>query len=192
MLETLSGFSIIEWIGLITGVIYVVLSARNRIECWYFGIISCACIAYHDFLGGLQLYSDGILQIFYIIMGFIGLARWRNVKVTFDAKFLTHILIILIGILVSLIYGYLMSAFSNAAFPRVDAFTTVFSIIATIFLVNRQVSAWLYFVIIDLVMTYLYYVRGWELYALLYMIFTAFAIYGSYNWLRLFRQNLNN
>ena len=191
MLETLSDFSIIEWIGLLTGIIYVILSAQNRIECWYFGIVSCACIAYHDFFGGLQLYSDGVLQIFYIIVGFVGLIRWKEVSVSFRVNGWSHFVIILVGIGIAGFYGYLMNHYSQAAFPMIDAFTTVFSIIATIYLVNRQVSAWVYFIVIDMVMTYLYYARGYELYAVLYALFTIFAFYGVYHWSRLFRQNLN-
>ncbi len=191
MLETLEGFSFLEWLGLLAGIIYIILSAQNKISCWYFGIISCACIAYHDFFGGLNLYSDGVLQIFYIIMGFIGLVRWKEVSLSFKVGIKTHLLAGLAGILFSLLYGFLMKKYSDASFPLVDAFTTVFSVIATIFLVNRQLSTWLYFIVIDIVMTYLYYVRGWELYGLLYLIFTVVAIYASWNWWRLFRLNLN-
>lgn len=191
MLETLRSFSVIEWIGLITGIVYVVLSAQNKIYCWFFGIVSCACIAYHDFFGGLKLYSDGILQIFYIIVGFVGLYRWKNLEVSFKSTWQTHVITIVLGIIVSILYGRLMGSLTDAYFPMVDAFTTVFSICATIFLVNRQLSAWLYFVVIDAMMTYVYYVRNWDLYALLYLIFTLVAIYATWNWLRLFRLNLN-
>ncbi|GLR19207.1 nicotinamide riboside transporter PnuC [Portibacter lacus] len=192
MIETLSSFSWIEWIGLITGVIYVVLSAQNKVSCWYFGIVSCACIAYHDFFGGIKLYSDGVLQLFYIVMGVVGLLKWREVSIDFKADWKSHLISIVGGSILSVLYGYLMGKFSDASFPMIDAFTTVFSIIATIYLVNRQLSAWIYFVIIDAVMTYLFYVRGWELYALLYLIFTLVAIYAVWNWTRLFRTNLNS
>ena len=191
MLETLSSFSVVEWVGLVTGVIYVVLSAQNKIYCWFFGIVSCACIAYHDFFGGLQLYSDGLLQVFYIVMGFIGLYRWKNVEVSFKNTPKTHLYVAAVGVAISLLYGYLMSMYTDTYFPMIDAFTTVFSVIATIFLINRQLSAWLYFILIDVVMTYVYFIRDWELYAALYFIFTIVAIYASWNWLRLFRLNLN-
>ena len=192
MLETLRSFSLIEWTGLSTGVVYVILSAQNRISCWYFGIVSCACIAYHDFFGGLNLYSDGVLQIFYIIMGIVGLIRWRAVNISFRANVFIHIYSIIGGVVLSVLYGYLMARYSDASFPMIDAFTTVFSIIATVFLVNRQLSAWIYFIVIDLVMTLLYYERGWELYALLYLIFTMVAVYASWKWWQLFRLNLNS
>jgi nicotinamide mononucleotide transporter len=191
MLETLRSFSIIEWVGLLTGIVYVVLSAQNKISCWYFGIVSCACIAYHDFFGGIKLYSDGVLQLFYVAIGIVGLYRWREVQLSFRSSWRTHIAAIILGVILSLVYGYIMNVYTDAFYPWVDAFTTIFSVIATLFLVNRQLSAWIYFVIIDLIMSYLYYVRGWELYALLYIIFTGVAVYAVWNWFRLFRFNLN-
>lgn len=186
--ESLLSFSILEWIGLITGIVYVVLSAQNKIICWYFGIISCACIAYHDFFGGIKLYSDGVLQIIYIIFGIIGLYNWRKKKISDDTRVLIpqyrnlHLIALTGGSLLSLGYGYLMGSMTDTAFPFIDAFTTVFSIIATVLLVDRKLSAWIYFIIIDAIMTILYFVRGWELYALLFLIYTVVAVYAVWKW----------
>lgn len=191
MLETLRSFSILEWTGLLTGLIYIVLSAQNKISCWYFGIVSCACIAYDDFFGGLKLYSDGVLQLFYVIIGIVGLYRWKEVEVSFRPSLRINAGAILVGVLLSLVYGYIMSFYTDTFYPWADAFTTIFSVIATLFLVNRQLSAWLYFVVIDLVMAYLYFLRGWELYALLYIIFAVVAVYAVWKWRQLFILNLN-
>ena len=48
-----------------------------------------------------------------------------------------------------------------------DAFTTIFSIIATFFLVRRKLDNWMYWVMIDAVYVYLYASRGAFLFALL-------------------------
>lgn len=185
--SNLIGFSWIEWLGLVTGIIYIYLSANNKISCWYFGIISCACIAYHDFFSPLKLYSDGVLQIIYIIMGIAGLLRWKNKSVEIDAvgkgsSVRVHLIAIVIGILLSIAYGKLMATFTDAALPTVDAYTTIFSIIATLFLVNRMISAWVYFIVIDIIMTYIYYDRGFPLYSALFLIYTVFAVYALWKW----------
>ncbi len=187
----LAQFSFLEWIGLFTGIIYVILSAQNKIICWFFGIISCACIAYHDFYGGLMLYSDGILQIFYVLMGFFGIYHWKKNKLIDDVDIKStkslkmHFAILLIGSIISFGYGYLMNRYSNAALPFVDAFTTIFSIAATILLIRRQLTAWIYFVFIDLIMSFVYYIRSWELYALLYFIYLIVALFAVWNWKRM-------
>lgn len=193
--DSLLQYSTIEWIGLFTGIIYVILSAQNKIICWVFGIVSCTCIAFHDFFGGAKLYSDGILQLFYVGMGFFGLIQWRKSKVTNDfnleqrSNVKNHLVIICTAIFISIFYGYLMKSATDAAFPFVDAFTTVFSIAATFLLVYRKLSAWLYFVVIDIVMMYLYYQRGFDLYMVLYLIFTLFAVYGIWNWTRIMKRS---
>lgn len=191
IIATLAGFSWLEWLGLITGIIYVVLSAQNKIVCWIFGIISCACIAYHDFFGGLKLYSDGVLQIIYIIMGFYGIYVWKVRQIINDSNFkdtsilTNHIYILLIGAALSIVYGIIMKTFTDAAFPYIDAFTTVYSIIATYLLVQRQLSAWIYFIFIDFIMAVLYYIREFELYAFLYLIFGIVAIRAVGHWHKL-------
>lgn len=198
ILESLSAFSFIEWLGLLTGIIYVILSAQNRIICWLFGIISCTCIAYQDFFGGMKLYSDGILQLFYIVMGFVGIFQWRKRKINSDVNvnnestMIQHLLIIGVAIVISLTYGWLMRKYTDAAFPLLDAFTTVFSVIATFLLVYRRLSAWVYFVVIDIIMTYLYFIRGGELYALLYLIFTLVAIFALWNWLQISKSRISS
>ncbi len=191
ILESLSNYNYIEWIGLITGLIYIFLSAKNKITCWYFGIVSCACIAYHDFFGDLKLYSDGVLQLFYILAGFWGLYQWSRKEISHDtdlkqsSNVRIHGIAIVIGLLLSLVYGYLMRKWTDSAFPIIDAFTTVFSIIATVLLTNRNLSAWVYFVIIDIIMTVLYTLRGFDLYALLFLVYTIFAIYAIWHWPRI-------
>lgn len=191
ILESLASYSLLEWTGLITGIIYVALSARNNIICWIFGIVSCACIAYSDFFGGTKLYSDGVLQIFYILMAFWGIHQWRKSEITPDLKVVNlqtlrlHAAILIGSLLISGLYGWIMNSFSDAAFAYIDAFTTVFSISASILLVYRFMSAWIYFFVIDLVMTILYFIRAADLYAVLYLIFTFVAIYAVWNWSKL-------
>ncbi|HLF62372.1 MAG TPA: nicotinamide mononucleotide transporter, partial [Saprospiraceae bacterium] len=70
ILTSLLHQSTTQWIALITGLIYVVLAAYEKPLCWPFGIISCSVIAADDF-AVFQLYADGVLQIFYVLFGFL-------------------------------------------------------------------------------------------------------------------------
>lgn len=198
ILTSLSEYSFVEWLGLLTGIIYIILSARNQISCWLFGIISCTCIAYHDFFGGIKLYSDGVLQIFYVLMGFYGIYQWRRRSIKSDIEMQSqsnlklHILVVVGSAFASLLYGFLMNEFTDAAFPYIDAFTTFFSIAATFLLAYRMISAWVYFVIIDLIMSLLYFNRGSDLYGVLYLIFTIVALYAIWNWTSLEKSRENS
>jgi nicotinamide mononucleotide transporter len=70
----------LEWAGLITGILYVFFASKQRSICWVFGIISSACIAWKSFTD-YKLIADGILQVFYILIGFFGLYQWLSGRV---------------------------------------------------------------------------------------------------------------
>ena len=67
---TINTFSIIDWIGLITGLFYIFLVVKENSWCWLFGIVSCSCIAYADFTV-YDLHADGGLQIYYVLMIYV-------------------------------------------------------------------------------------------------------------------------
>ena len=68
--------------------------------------------------------------------------------------------------------------------PIVDAFTTVFSVFATYMVTKKILGNWLYWIVIDLVSSYLYLVRNLEMTALLFMVYTIIAILGYLSWIK--------
>lgn len=184
-----------EWAGLVTGIIYVLLAAREKASCWIFGIISCSCIAYKDIFD-YHLYADAGLQLFYVAMGVIGLIQWLRMDQRTGQplriqklSLKSHVLILFIGIVISIPFGYLLNHFTDAAFSYLDSVTTIFSIIATILLIQKYLDNWYYWIIIDIVYIYLYMNRGGFLFALLMFIYTVIALFGLFAWLRKYRAN---
>ena len=66
--------------------------------------------------------------------------------------------------------------------PLLDAFTTVFSIIATLMVIKKVLENWLYFIAIDIASIYLYYSRDLNQTAILFLLYSIIAIVGYYNW----------
>jgi nicotinamide mononucleotide transporter len=88
-----------------------------------------------------------------------------------------------IVILVSAVFvGYIMSSFTDAAVPYVDALTTTMSIAASILLLKKVWENWIIWIVMDLIAIPLYYSR--ELYVIsgLYVIFLGLATYGAFTW----------
>ena len=184
-----------EWTGLVTGIFYVLLAAKEKASCWIFGIISCGCIAYKD-ITEYHLYADAGLQLFYVVMGVIGLIQWFRMDQQRDhmlsikkLPLRSHVLIMIIGMLISIPFGYLLNHYTDAAFSYLDSVTTVFSIIATILLIQKYLDNWYYWIVIDIVYVYLYISRGGVLFAFLMIIYTMIACYGLYAWLKKYRVN---
>ncbi|WP_367388058.1 nicotinamide riboside transporter PnuC [Lewinella sp. LCG006] len=185
LVQEIAALGWLDWIVTITALIYVVLSAKNNPWCWPFGIVSCTLWAYASY--GYGLYSDVLLQIFYVVMGFWGWYNWQKGSAQGGAMPISrmtptaHLLYISVGIVAGGLLGYLFSN-TNAAATYWDAFTTTFSVLATVMLVRRQLENWAYWIVIDLAYAGLYYSRGAVLFALLMMVYTIIAVYAFDTW----------
>ena len=192
MLQTALGQDLFEWAGLLTGILYILLAAKEKVICWVFGIISCFCIAYKD-LTAYHLYADAGLQIFFIAIGFLGLWEWfrmnRDSGHLMEIRRLSirqHAFVLLSGAFISIPFGYLLNHYTDAAFSYLDSLTTVFSVLATLMLVRKYLDNWIYWIAIDIVYVYLYASRGGYFFGLLMMIYTIIAVFGLVAWSRKF------
>lgn len=187
ILTALWAQSATQWIALITGLAYVILATFEKPLCWPFGIVSCTVIAVEDF-SMLQLYADGVLQIFYVIMGFAGLYFWlfRNAPGTSlrvsSMPLMHHVAAIAIAAAVSVPLAYLLGRFTDAAFSYLDTLTTLLSLWATWLLVRKVLENWLFWIAIDVVYVYLYAMRGGDLIAVLYAVYLLVAVWGFFRW----------
>ncbi|GJM35256.1 MAG: nicotinamide mononucleotide transporter [Saprospiraceae bacterium] len=189
----LQSMSWMDWVATLTALIYVVLAARENNWCWLFGIISCSLWAYVTF-AFYQLYLDAILQLFYVIMSFVGLYRWKYGGQANSALPISrlsgqaHLLWAITGLILSLGFGYFFAAYTSAAATYLDALTTVFSVIATFLLIQKRLDNWLYWVLIDALYAYLYFSRGALLFGLLMVIYVIIASVALYNWIQIYKQ----
>jgi nicotinamide mononucleotide transporter len=193
--------SYIEFFGVITGLIAVWLSAKANIWSWPIGIVNVilACILYYQ----VQLYPDMFLQIFFFVTNIIGWWRWANpkpeeqdkkheLKVSFmrpsQLLLLTGVGIagtIFIGGLASRLHEWFPIAFAKpSAYPYADSFILTMSIITTFFMIQKKIECWVVWVLVDIVATVLYFIKGIKFYSLEYLAFTLIAIFGLLHWIK--------
>jgi len=179
---------LLEILAVIFGVAYIVLAAKNKISCWLFGIIA-ALLSIWLFIEHAQLYAEAFLYCFYVMAGFYGWYSWQNqVKEStiYQHPLKNHSLLIIIGGIVSVGFYYLVTnIFTDAARPLIDSFTTIFSFIATYLTIKKWLNNWIYWIVIDVVTTYLYVSRELYLYAGLMALYSLIAIYGYLQWKKL-------
>ncbi|MEM9847389.1 MAG: nicotinamide riboside transporter PnuC [Bacteroidota bacterium] len=179
----------IVMISVLAAIAYVVLAARGNIWCWAFGIVSAILWAYAAVVF-YDLYVDGILQVYYVGMGFYGWHQWRGGGSKQKAlpiqqlKWRQHFMLIALGSVLTLVVGYFFGTYTAAAATYLDAFTTVFSIITTVLVARKILGNWLYWIVIDMTYVYLYGIRGGYLYALLNVVYVLVAVVGYWNWLK--------
>jgi nicotinamide mononucleotide transporter len=189
----------IEWWATLTGGIAVWLSAKENVWSWVLGLLN-VILAFMLFYQ-IQLYPDMFLQVFFFVTNIIGWWQWkfpktneRNLKNELKiSKLNTNQIIVIVGI--GLIGTAILGTFANnlhawlpnvfslpSSFPYMDSFTTVMSIVATFMLIRKKIEAWFTWLFIDIISTYMYFIKDVKLYSLLYLIFCFIAIYGAYNW----------
>ena len=185
--EQIASQDIFEWIGLITGVIYIILAAYERPSCWIFGIISSIAIAWKSFMD-YKLIADGFLQVFYIVIGFIGLWNWFHGRVGRKEKPITisplasHVVPFIICLIVSIPISWLLVQYASARYGYVDTAVTLLSVWATILLVKKDLHNWVYWIVLDSVLVWLYFKSGGYLFSLLLLIYAVIAVWGFSRW----------
>ena len=195
--------------ALVASVAYVVLAARNNVWCFVFGAIGAAVWAWLSFFA-YDLWLDALLQVFYFLMSGYGIYRWRtdvrtppvsdagsrgerSDRAPSGPRPITrmtpreHLLLFAVGIPVSLLFGKVFAAYTPAAATYLDAFTTVFSVLATWLVVERKLENWLYWIVLDALYLYLYQTRGAYVLMVIMAFYTVVAVGGYINWRRMYR-----
>lgn len=198
--------SYIEFFGTILNIICVYLIAKKNIWSWPIGII--AVILFAILFYQIQLYSDFLEQIYFLITGFYGWWLWLKLKkqenkndnkqtIKFNSLKLNIILAIFI-IIGTLGLGYFMQNIhiyfpelfpESASFPFLDAFTTIMSFVAQLLLGFKRVESWMLWITVDIIGIWLYYVKDVKFVALLYCIFLVLAISGLISWYKTYKLN---
>lgn len=197
--------SYLEFWATITGAVAVWLSARENVWSWIIGLFNVvlAFVLFYQ----IQLYPDMLLQVFFFVTNLIGWWQWKFPKreeanlnneliisklSTFQWTILGlcgSICTLLMGGFAQNLHEWIPTLFSMpSAFPYMDSFTTVMSIAATFMLIRKKIEAWYVWLLIDLIATYMYYLKEVKLYALLYFVFCFIAAFGAYNWTKEFNK----
>lgn len=182
--------SYLELFSVLAALLTVWLAAKNNIHTWTVNLFAVS--GFFLLFYQTQLYADMLLQIFFFCTSFIGFALWKKPKNKISSlKFDSFLSWVLKGGFAALGLGVINSKLHvvypmlfplPAAFPLSDAFTTVFSVIATIFLIQRKIQAWVLWIAVDLISCFVYFHRGLYLVSLEYLLFLFMAIYGFFAW----------
>lgn len=181
--EGIKATSLVEWLAVVSSIVYVILAAKRIIWCWLFAFIGSLLFVYLCYVG--QLYIEASLQLFYVAMAVVGWLSWNHSdqQVAIDkwsSKY--HVLNVLICATIAMLIGFLFDQYTQQAYPYVDAFTTVFSLSATYMVTRKILGNWVYWIFIDIFLIYLYAQRDYHLTAVQYVIFTVLAVYGYLAW----------
>lgn len=182
------GARLIEVIAAACGLICVALIVRRSIWNYPFGIVMV--ILYAWIFYEVRLYSDALLQGYFLIVQAFGVYWWLNGRDEDGRVSPVHlpasaaIIWAASAAFASAILGYVMASRTNADLPYWDAVTTVLSMAAQFLMARRYLQSWLVWIVVDVLAIGIYWTKGLTPTAALYGIFLILAIAGYLNWRR--------
>ncbi|MEK6970396.1 MAG: nicotinamide riboside transporter PnuC [archaeon] len=192
--------SYLEFFGTIFTVLSVWYATRNNVLTWPVGIVGV--ILYIFLFYQINLYSDFLEQIYFLITSFIGWWLWihprtkaetdikKGLKINTNSTFDNIVVVlaivagtILMGEIMGNIHVYLPQFFPEpASYPYLDAFTTILSFVATILMAKKRIECWYLWILVDIIGIGLYYVKDVRFIALEYALFLILASKGLLDW----------
>ena len=181
----------IEVIGFVTGAACVYGVARQKAWNWPVGIVNN--VAFMILFFGAGLYGETVLQAIFAAVSVYGWYNWVRGAKTIVGKGdlpirdgsrmemaggLGAVVLATIGVAMILTHG------TDSEVPWPDAFVLAASLLATYWQARKIFQHWYVWIVIDLVSIPLYFSRGLNLTAILYIGFTALCVYGLVGWTR--------
>jgi len=180
----------LDIITTILGLIYIWLEYKASIALWVVGIIMPALDIVLYWQHGL--YGDAAMACYYTVAAIYGYCIWRFCKkrnqregepmpVTHMRKSL-YLPTLVFFLLAWAATWYVLVTWTNSNVPCLDAFTNALSFVGLWTLARKYVEQWLFWIIVDIVCTYLYISKGIPFKAGLYALYVIIAIAGWKKW----------
>jgi len=175
-----------EGVAVLLGLAYVVLAARGSRWCWPAGAAGSLLLAVLAWRAHLPM--QALLNAWYVLISVYGWVHWSQAQNAAIRRWPAgwHVL----GIALSLAGAAVLApwlAGVDAAWPRLDAATTLLSLLATWLVARRVLENWLYWIAIDAVLVFLFAAQGLVFVALQFVVYLGIAVSGYLTWRRTWR-----
>jgi nicotinamide mononucleotide transporter len=177
----------VEIMGMITAVLGIWLTTRRILICW--PVILISDILYLDVFYRARLYSDAILQCFFVAFTLYGWWHWwRGVIVEGEVR-VVHLSIrgwiagFIAGAIGAVFLGMLMVRL-GAALPHLDAALASYSLVASWWGARKYIANWWLWIVVDFIYIGEYLYKDLRATALLYAGLVVLALLGLRDWRR--------
>ncbi|WP_461482511.1 nicotinamide riboside transporter PnuC [Porticoccus sp.] len=187
----MSGWAVPAWLNLemlavLLSLAYLLLAMKENSLCWYCAFFGTAI--YIWIFGGVKLYMESLLNVYYLVMAVYGWYQWRRGGAAHHGleisrwSFERHLYAFLGVLLLSLISGWLLQQHTDAELPYLDSFTTWGAVLTTYMVARKVLENWLYWIVIDSLSIYLYLNRGLYFTAGLFALYVVLVVIGFITW----------
>lgn len=179
----------IETIGVILGIISVILTVKENIWCWPFGIVNVLLFAWIFFQSAI--YGQMILQFFFLALILYGWYEWlyggednRSILISkITRRQIIYLIPVTISLGVLLDKGILFIS-ENGKFTILDSIITALSFTAQFLLAKKVLENWLVWIIVDILSIFLFVQTGLYKIGFFYFVLLMVATSGYITWKR--------
>ena len=200
-LVTIWGYdlSYLECLTTIFGILNVYCLSKLKVSNYFWGILN-VILSFFIFFQS-QMYSDMVLQIYYLIINIYGWWLWlhpgksdadsnNQLKVSTNSILyntitfaISCVAFVLLGIFLKNIHVILPSLFKiPSSYPFVDSFITTVSVVAMYFMAKKKIEHWYLWFVTDLTSMIIFYIQGIKFVSFEYFVFLFFAFIGYIEW----------
>jgi nicotinamide mononucleotide transporter len=178
--------SLLEIAAVVSSALGVWLATRRRLTSWPVTLLACGLYAevFHE----AKLYSDMLLQGVFSAFCIYGWWHWyRGIREEGTVRvepfaWQGWLWGGAIGAAGSLVLGYLMAHYTDAALPHIDSALTAFSLVAQWWSTRKYLANWIVWIAVDTVYTGVFVYKDLYLTAGLYAFFVLLAVLGLRAW----------
>jgi nicotinamide mononucleotide transporter len=189
-MSSISHYLAANWLeiaGTITTVLGIWLTTRRLLICW--PVVLAADIIYLIVFYRARLFSDALLQLFFVAFTLYGWWHWwRGVRMEGEVRVAplatANLLAALAaGALGSVLLGSLMARI-GAALPHLDATLTSYSLVASWWQARKHTANWWLWIVVNVIYVGEYIYKSLLATSVLYAGLVALAVLGLRDWRR--------
>jgi nicotinamide mononucleotide transporter len=193
LLAGLKAISLAEAISVVLGLAYLLLAIRRVRWCWVAGGVSSAILVYLSLRARLPM--QAALQVYYVAMSVYGFWHWSKdekegsrVITTWPIRY--HVFACAGILVISVLTARWFGEQTQAAWPFLDSLTTWGSLFTTWLVARVKLENFLYWIIIDSLLAFLFAAQELYFVALLSVVYVGIVIAGYFSWRKTYRAQL--
>ncbi len=192
-IQNLGDTSLLEYIGVISGIASVWFSRKENILVYPVGLINTIIYVYISIRG--SLFGEASVNFYYTVMSVYGWILWTrkdarknillHISYSDKKQWIQQMLFFAffyIGIYFAL--SYLKAVFYSNTIPWADAFASATAYTGMWLMAKKKIESWYWWIATNLASVPLYFVKGYVFTSFQYIVFLILAFMGLASWMK--------
>ena len=183
--------SLLEYIGVFTGIASVWFSKKENIWVYPTGLINTIIYIYISYKGSLA--GEASVNFYYTVMNIYGWYLWTRkntvthqiIKISYSSKreWMNQLLFFMVlYIIIFYALSYLKNNFAPGAIPWADAFASSTAFTGMWLMTKKKVESWYWWIATNIASIPLYFVKHYVFTSVYYIVLLVIAIGGLIEW----------